>query len=169
MGLVLLDLYNEYRVLAQHIASVLLALAIWRRGAAPERWLIGLFIVLMVAPVYVFRALGLGNLHVGEYAWVAVSVDLAALAAFVLVALNANRNYPLWIAGFQLVAIGAHAARGLIDSVSLLAYLLLSAGPAYCQLALIFGGFIRHVRRQQRFGPYRDWRTTRDHKPLFQT
>ncbi len=169
MGAVLLELYNEYRVLAQHIASVLLALAIWRRGAAPERWLIGLFIATMVAPVYVFRVLGLGNLNIGEYAWVTVSLDVVALVAFVLVALNANRNYPLWIAGFQLVAIGAHAARGLIDSVSLLAFLLLSAGPAYCQLVLIFGGFVRHVRRQQRFGPYRDWRTTRDHKSLFQT
>lgn len=169
MGFVLLELYNEYRVLAQHIASVLLALAIWRRGAAPERWLIGLFIATMVAPVYVFRALGIGNLNLGEYAWVAVSLDLVALVAFVLVALNANRNYPLWIAGFQLVAIGAHATRGLIDSVSLLAYLLLSAGPAYCQLALIFGGFVRHVRRRQRFGPYRDWRITRERKPLFQT
>jgi hypothetical protein len=169
MGAVLLELYNEYRVLAQHIASVLLALAIWRRGAAPERWLIGLFIATMVAPVYVFRALGLGNLHVGEYAWVAVSIDVVALAAFVVVALHANRNYPLWIAGLQLVAIGAYAAHGLIDSVSLLAFLVLSAGPAYCQLVLIFAGFVRHVRRQQRFGPYRDWRTIRDHKPLFQT
>jgi hypothetical protein len=123
----------------------------------------------MVAPVYVFRALGLGNLHVGEYAWVAVSLDVVALVAFVLVALNANRNYPLWIAGLQLVAIGAYAARGLIDSVSLLAFLLLSAGPAYCQLVLIFAGFVRHVRRERRFGRYRDWRTNSNYKPLFQT
>ncbi|HSJ79351.1 MAG TPA: hypothetical protein VK913_11515 [Erythrobacter sp.] len=165
----ILELFNEYRVLAQHIASVLLALAIWRWGAGPERWLIGLFVAMMVAPVYLFRALGLGNFHFGPFAWLSVGIDVLALVAFVLVALYANRNYPLWIAGLQLVAIGAHGVRGMIDTISPLAYLLLSVGPAYCQLLLIFGGFLRHVRRRKRFGTYRDWRVTRDRRPLFQT
>lgn len=165
----IVEMFNEYRAPAQHVASVLLALAIWRRGASPERWLIGLFIATMVAPVYLFRLLDLGYLNFGPYAWLGISIDVLAFGAFVLVALNANRNYPLWIAGFQLVAIGAHATRGMVDSVSPLAYLLLSVGPAYCQLLLIFGGFLRHVRRERRFGPYRDWRIARDRVPLFQT
>lgn len=165
----ILELFNEYRAPAQHIASILLALAIWRWGASPERWLIGLFVGTMVAPIYVYDVLGLGNLNFGPFAWVWVATDVVAMIAFVAVALNANRNYPLWIAAFQLVAIGAHAVRGLVDAVSTFAYLLLSIGPSYCQLLLIFVGFLRHLRREQRFGPYRDWRITRDRLALFQT
>jgi hypothetical protein len=165
----LLDLFNTYRTDAQHIASVLLALAIWRWGASPERWLIGLFIATMVVPVHVFTALGMGNVAFGPFAWLWIGIDLFAAAAFIAIALRANRNYPLWVAGFQLVAIGAHAAHGLIDAVSPFAYVMLSTGPSYCQLALIFCGFVRHVRRTRRFGAYRDWRILRPPMAPFHT
>lgn len=156
----MLELFNIYRTDAQHIASVLLALAIWRWGAAPERWQIAIFIAAMVVPVKVFEWLDLGNLVMGQLSWVYVTVDLLAGVGFVVVALNANRNYPLWIAGFQLVAISAHGVKSMVDSVSPLAYLVLAAGPSYCQLALILTGFARHVIRTRQFGPYRDWRSS---------
>ncbi len=156
----MLELFNTYRSDGQHIASVLLALAIWRWGAAPERWLIAIFIGAMVVPIKVFEWLDLGNLVMGELAWLYVGIDLLAGAAFVAVALKANRNYPLWIAGFQLVAISAHAVKGLVDTVSPIAYLILASGPSYCQLALIFAGVARHVTRTRQFGPYRDWRAS---------
>lgn len=164
----LLYLFNEYRSDVQHIASVFLALAIWRWGGGPERWLIGLFIATMVAPFYLFKLFGLGNVAFGPYYWLWICIDGVAIVAFVAVALNANRNYPLWVAAFQLVAIGAHAVRGMADAVSPFAYLVLSTGPSYCQLLLIFGGFLRHVQRERRFGPYREWRLARDRVALFQ-
>ncbi|MDT8280984.1 MAG: hypothetical protein RQ806_10620 [Erythrobacter sp.] len=156
----MLDLFNFYRDDAQHIASVLLALAIWRWGAAPERWLIVIFIAAMVVPVRVAGWAGVDDIVFGSNAALYVTIDLLAGAAFVAVALNANRNYPLWIAGFQLVAISAHAVKGLVDTVSPIAYLILASGPSYCQLALIFAGFARHVTRTRQFGPYRDWRAS---------
>lgn len=156
----MLELFNTYRSDAQHIASVLLALAIWRWGAAPERWLIALFVGTMVVPVYLFSLLGLGNPALGPNAALYVGIDLLAGVGFVAVALKANRNYPLWIAGFQLVAISAHAVKGLVDTVSPIAYLILATGPSYCQLALIFAGFVRHVTRTRQYGPYRDWRSS---------
>jgi hypothetical protein len=165
----LLDLFNAYRAEAQHVASVLLALAIWRWGAAPERWLIGLFIATMVVPFYLFRLLGIGPVAFSPYAWSYVALDVLAAIGFVAIAVNANRNYPLWIAGFQLVALGAHAVRGLGDAVSPIAYVILVSGPSYCQLLLIFGGFLRHVRRERRYGSYRDWRTTRPRLAPFPT
>lgn len=154
----ILDLFNNYRAEAQHIVSVMLALAIWRWGAGPERWLIALFLATMVVPFYAFELFGLRNPANGLAASLYIAIDVLAGIGFVIVALHANRNYPLWIAGFQLVALGAHAVRGLSEAVSLIAYAILASGPSYCQLLLIFAGFVRHVARERRFGSYRAWR-----------
>lgn len=156
-----LDLFNAYRAPAQHLTSLLLAAAIWRWGGGPERWLISIFLGAMVLPVYVFELLGVrGAIEVGPYAPLVTLIDMCAAILFVCVALNANRNYPLWVAGFQLVAVGGHLVRSLVDSVSPLAVALLVVGPAYCQLLLLLVGFLRHVQRERRFGQYREWRPT---------
>jgi len=156
----MLELFNAYRIDVQHIASVMLALAIWRWGAAPERWLMALFMATMVAPYYLFNLFGLGTPAFGPYNWFYIAIDLFAGAGFIAVALQANRNYPLWVAGFQLVALGAHAVKGMADAVSPLAYMIMAIGPAYCQLLVILGGFIRHLIRQRQFGRYRAWRVS---------
>jgi hypothetical protein len=158
----MLEFFNSYRVDVQHIATVMLAVAIWRWGAGPERWLIAVFLATMVVPVRIFEVLELGDVIAGAFAWLYVLIDLLATFVFVLIAVNANRNYPLWIAGFQLVAIGAHSIKEVVDGISPLAIAILVIGPSYCQLLLIFGGFVRHVRRERRFGPYRQWRFARD-------
>jgi len=156
-----LEIFNAYRVPAQHLISLLLAAAIWRWGGNPERWLIGIFICTMVLPIYVFRSIGFtGAIETGPYAAVVTLIDLCAAVLFIAVALRANRNYPLWIAGFQLVAMGAHLVNAVVDSISPLAIAVLAIGPSYCQLLLLLGGFIRHVRRERRFGQYREWRVT---------
>ena len=154
----LLDLFNTYRADAQHIASVLLALAIWRWGAGPERWLIAVFVATMVAPIHVIQFLEAGHPAVGSYRPVYAGIDVLAGLAFVAIALHANRNYPLWIAAFQLVAIASHGVKAVVDAVTPIAYAIMVVGPSYCQLLLIFVRFVRHVQRTRRFGPYRDWR-----------
>lgn len=154
----LIEFFNTYRVSAQHLTAVLLAAAIWRWGGAPERWLIGTFIATMVAPMYVGYWLDLGAVESGPYAPVVFLLDLIAAALFVGIALNANRNYPLWIAGFQIVALVAHLVKALIDTVSPLSFAILVIGPSYCQLLVLLGGSVRHWLRERRFGPYREWR-----------
>ncbi len=154
----LFELFNAYRVSAQHLTSVLLAAAIWRWGGAPERWLIGAFLATMVIPIYVGQLFGLDAVDLGPYAPPIITGDLVATVLFVGIALNANRNYPLWIAGFQLVAVVAHLVKALVPNVSELAYAIMVIGPSYCQLLVLIGGFVRHAQRQNRFGPYREWR-----------
>ena len=155
-----LELFNAYRVQAQHVTSLLLAAAIWRWGAGPERWLISVFIATMVAPVVMGYWLDHRVAEFGPNALVYAGLDVLAAVFFIAVALNANRIYPLWIAGFQLVAVAAHAVRAVIDDVTELAYAVLVIGPSYCQLLLLLGGFVWHCSRQRRSGPYREWRLT---------
>ena len=154
----LLDLLNAYRGDVQYIASILLGLAMWRWGAGPERAMAIMFTGVMVGPSILFRLFANSTMLFGDFALVYVAVDALALAGFMAIALNANRNYPLWVAGFQLVAVGSHIVQGVVDAVSPIAYVILAVGPSYCQLALLLAGLLRHRRRLKRFGPYRDWR-----------
>lgn len=152
------DFLNAHRADLQYAAGLLLGLAMLRRGGGPERAVALIFCGLLLVPAIAFRLLASGTMIFGSFAPVYVALDCAALAAFVLIALNANRNYPLWIAGFQIVAVGAHLVKGVVDTVSPLAYVLLAVGPSYCQLALMAAGLVRHRARVRRFGSYRDWR-----------
>jgi len=98
----------------------------------------------------------------------AVSVDMWLLtgdfvAGFILiaVALYANRNYTLLIAAMQVLAMTAHVARGLVESIAPVAYIIMLAAPGWIQLLLLALGLGRHIQRKRQFGPYRDWRTVR--------
>ena len=154
----LVEFFNLYRATTQHLVALFLAGAIWRWGGGPERWLIGTFLATMVIPIYVIQWLSLGSFEVATYWSLAFVVDVIAASLFTAIALQANRNYPLWIAGFQLVALGGHMAETLLDGISPLALAILVIGPSYCQLFAMLVGFGRHRQRERRFGAYRDWR-----------
>ncbi len=156
----MLEWLNLYRADAQHIASLLLGLAMWRLGGAPERAMALAFGALIIVPVVTARVAGLDGGLLVHAVWLYVLFDSAAAAAFLMIALAANRNYPMWVAGFQLVAMSAHVVRGMVDTVSTLAYVILAVGPSYCQLFLMFAGLSRHVWRQRTYGEYRNWRTS---------
>jgi hypothetical protein len=155
----MLELINTHRADIQYIVSLLVGLAMLRWGGGPERAIAVMFTGVMMLPLIMFRIWATtGSMMFGSLAPIYVALDVVALAGFVMIALNANRNYPLWIAGFQIVAVGAHLVRGLIDTISPMAYVLLAVGPSYCQLALMLAGLLRHRARCRKFGSYRDWR-----------
>ena len=90
-------------------------------------------------------------------------IEIIVAAAMIAVALRANRIYTLWMAGFQIIAVFAHLARGLSDAVSPLAYLILTIGPSYFQIVILGFGIWFHHRRVKRHGSYRSWRTSSGH------
>ncbi|QFT78882.1 hypothetical protein [Erythrobacter sp. THAF29] len=152
------DLVIEYRVEAQRILSFVLLIAALRWGGAPEKILAVVFVAIFTVPLTAFEILTDSPLMFGGSTIVRVGLDLVALALFMFVALNANRSYPLWVAGFQVVALAAHMVSGIVDVITPLAYAILVIGPSYFQLIFMAVGLMLHIRRKKRYGQYRDWR-----------
>ncbi|QUL37802.1 hypothetical protein [Erythrobacter sp. JK5] len=155
------ELFVEYRDVAQWLISIVLGFAMFRWGSAPERFVAAVFVGLFTLPIIVFEViLGIPLLYAAGGLYYA-SIDIVAAIAFTVIAVNANRNYTLWIAGFQLVAMSAHGVRFVTEAVTPLAHAVMVIGPSYFQLALMAVGLFRHVSRSKRYGEYRDWRVPR--------
>lgn len=155
-------LFSEYRPILQDVFAWTLCCAALVWGGAPERiiaasWLL-LFEIgtslhsLAIAPVR----------QVGAVDWYFAGLDLIGGAIWIMVALYANRNYPLWIAGMQVLAMSAHLARGISEAISPVAYATMVIAPGYFQLIFLAIGLTRHVRRKRKYGRYRDWRILRN-------
>jgi hypothetical protein len=77
-----------------------------------------------------------------------MAVDLATLAAFVVLALYSQRFWPLWIAGLQLTASTAHMLRMADTELAPLAYAIAERFWSYPILLIIAVGTFRAHRRK---------------------
>jgi hypothetical protein len=157
--------FSDYRHLAQDILAFGLCFAAFIWGGGPEKAVAATWIVI-------FEVFGrLHKLVFGGYVLLDVDPflagkDIAAGAVWLLIALYANRNWTLWLAGTQLLAIGAHIARALADAVSPVAYATMVVAPGWFQLLLLGAGLVRHALRTREHGAYRSWRTGPGGRPL---
>lgn len=142
-----------------YLSIALLGVAALRWGAGPER-ICATALVLMTTADPVYHALlGRGTI----YASVDVGhlvIDSLVAVVFVGVALQANRVYPLWLSGFQLLSVVSHFAREMSGTIAKLAYALMNYVPYYLILLILAAGIWRHSKRWKRYGPYRSWRTS---------
>lgn len=150
-------LASEYRAVLQDVLAFAVcgAALLWGRG--PERAIAITWLVLFELAQRAYQTLGAGY-QLANVDWFLAATDMFAGAAFITVALYANRNYPLWIAGMQVLAMTAHLARGMADTVSPVTYALMVAVPGWFQLVFLGFGVARHFARKRKCGPYRDWR-----------
>lgn len=86
------------------------------------------------------------------------AIDLVLLALYLAVALRANRVYPLWIAGAQLIAVMAHVVMMVTDDLVPRAYAALVMAPTHFQIVMLLAGTVAHMRREAQFGDYPSWR-----------
>jgi len=84
-------------------------------------------------------------------------VDVAALGAFLILSLFADRFWPLWITGIHLVGVATHAAKLLDPMVVPWAYAVTQALWSYPILLLIVIGAVRHQKRLRRYGADNSW------------
>jgi hypothetical protein len=136
--------------------GLLFALSLYR-GAAPERWLSGALLAMPLldlvyhaiwGPPGPYDAIDIGH----------VVLDAALFAVVVAVALRANRVYPLWLGGVQIIALVAHFTRAALIKSAPLAYAIMNRVPFYIQITAIALGLACHWMRRRRLGrSYPSW------------
>jgi hypothetical protein len=147
--------------LAAILVLVLLAL---RRGGGPERCVAATFVAMFLLDrlYHLIVTGGTAIWTMSDYNRVDVGhlgIDILATASFVAIALTANRIYPLWIAGMQLVALTSYFSRSVIPDLHPVAYAMLERGPSWLQIAGFAAGMVAHLWRTRRRKAYRCWRT----------
>ena len=119
------------------------------RGGAPERIVGAAFLFAAVAsslapsrlPVRFFEAeLGV------------MVVDIVLLLVLFAIALRADRFWPLFLAAFQLDAVGAHLVKWYDPELLRVAYVVMIVGWSYPMLLLLAIGTWRHRRRLEAQG-----------------
>lgn len=159
--------YNRGYITAA-VAIFLLFLA-WRRGGQPEIAAAAALVGMMLSQ-YAYNLLdtaGMTIWHVSDY-WdvepAFVLIDGGCFLALSLIAIRANRIYPLWLAGFQLLALLGHAPRTLGPDIHPVAYYSFIYGPWYLELASLSIGIVAQIRRRRspRYAAgTRSWRRSR--------
>lgn len=154
----LLDFWQIKDELQLIALAVAIVLGLWR-GAPPERacalvylamWLVDRGYHLLVGEIRVLGGADFGH----------IVIDGLTAFSLVIIALYANRNYTLWLASLQLVALFSHFLRVVSPSIDPTAYALLMASPMYLAVIVFATGVLRHIRRIRRYGPYRSWRAS---------
>lgn len=125
------------------------------RGGAPERVGIAIAIAASLLTLVATTSDVAQRWHHVEMG--VFLVDLATFAAFLILALRADRFWPLWITGMHLIGIATHTAKLADPKVVPWVYANTQALWAYPILLLIVIGAARHRKRLRRFGADNSW------------
>ena len=125
-----------------------------RRGDAPE-W-IGASIIVVGSLLTLIALSSAATIYRSVEVGVLV-VDVAALVAFLVLALRAERLWPLCVVALQLIGTAGHAVK-LVDSQILpLAYAFALRFWGYPMMMLLVVGTWNHQRRLAKFGVDKSW------------
>ena len=153
----MLDFLIYYRGLFQHLLIFGLTLFALVRADGPEKFS-SLTLSLMVLLDYLYHFIFPRG---GVYEAVEIGhlvIDTSALISFAFIAAKANRMYPLWLLGAQLMSVMMHFNREISEEMPGMVYLVLTRFPSYIQIIAMAVGLYCHRRRIARYGSYRSWR-----------
>lgn len=126
----------------------------WRGGAAEK---VGIGIVVVGSVTTTLSASTSLNMRFHSIEMGMFVVDVVVFFAFLALALAADRFWPLWVAGLQLVGTLSHTLVLASSHVVAWAYAVTQALWAYPILLLIVLGAARHHRRRKLSGADPSW------------
>ena len=130
--------------------ALLLLVAVYacRKGGKPERHVAFILSgMLFINSIYAAIAGQLTDYQ--QVPWFRVTLDLVGFVLILAVALRADRWWPLWVAGVQLLAVLAHLLRAIDASVPPLAYAIMERWPFWIAIILTGIGTYFHARRER--------------------
>ena len=148
----------DFRLLLQGYVAWSLGIAAILWGGGPERAVAITWLLLFELVPSVYEIADTGDYFQGQVDGFFATIDGLAAAAWITIALYANRNYTLWIAAMQVLAVAAHLASAIAEPITPIGYAVMVVAPGWIQLLLLGIGLVRHVLRKRKFGAYRDWR-----------
>jgi hypothetical protein len=138
---------NSFAVLCACFAGI--------RGGAPERVVAFAYSLWVLAgPIYKTW----GDPHFDRLDPINLAIDGGLMLVLVIVALKANRVWPMLAAAFALLPMMGHFARGVnLDGMQRAYWAMTEPAPLAIAIILATGAFL-HTKRQESRGEYRDWR-----------
>jgi hypothetical protein len=127
------------------------------RGAAPER--VGATILLagslLTLATVSSRARSYSSVEIGV-----LLVDAATFVAFLILALRAERFWPIWVTALQFLGMSGHVVKAADPDTIPRAYAVAAIFWSYPMLLLIALGTWRHQRRLALYGADKSWSTS---------
>lgn len=131
---------------------LLVAFLAWRRGGKPEKQVASI-LVGMHAINLAHALLGGGWTDYSELPGFRIALDALGLLLITLVAVSADRWWPLWVASLQLVAVLAHVLRLIDAQLPQLIYIVMERWPFWAMIIVTGLGTLLHLRRKAREMP----------------
>ncbi len=151
----------EFRVALQDYVAWAIGIAALLWGGGPERAVAITWLLLFELAPGAYEYIDSEEHFEGQVDVFFATIDGLAAAAWITIALYANRNYTLWIAAMQVLAVSAHLASAIAEPISPTGYAVMVVAPSWMQLLLLSIGLSRHLLRKRKFGQYRDWRISK--------
>lgn len=141
--------------------AIALLLASLPCGKGPERLSAAVLVASPALSAAAFHVPGLpitlGRMMIAHFA-----ADSVILLALLLIAVEANRIYPLVLAALQLLILLTQLAQLFDGALTSKADELLLCGPAWLEMAVLTLGLLFHTWRERHWGPTRSWRKSGD-------
>jgi hypothetical protein len=124
------------------------------RGAAPERIAAA---IIAVGSILTYAVMPTAATSYNDVRLDAFLIDLACLVGFLILALRAERYWPLWVTALQIIEIAGHGVKLADPDVIRRAFAFALAFWSYPMLLLIALGTWRHQVRLAHFGTDPSW------------
>lgn len=142
--------------------ALLLAVCVYAfaAGGGPERLGAAAYALACIASHFVFSApaVKFRSVETGVFL-----IDVLVFVAFAVLAVRANRFWPIWVSSLLGLGVLAHLARWAGPDTMPWAYQLVMSIWSYPILAIIAIGTFSHRQRLARFGTDRSWSSSFAH------
>jgi hypothetical protein len=142
-----------FYVIFLSVLAVSTSFALWK-GGPPERLGAAVLIAMAVVQIAAHQLIPgrFDNVDPAGF-----TVDLMGFVGMTVIALYADRIWPLWTAALQLLACAAHVVRLLSIEVEPLVYGTMKSGATFVVLFLLMIGTAMHQYRVRRHGADPSW------------